>query len=435
MPHPSTPAPPPDRRPEEPEPLGRPAPLPEALDGSGRSVESGPSGAPADSPRSGAPAESERAYQPAAPADSAWFGEPAERDRTGAPAERDRTGEPAEPDRTGEPAEPADSPRSGAPAESDRAGTSGHRDASGPSANSDAPAHSGPSGATAPSDARGAGADAPTGADTGWSPRLVRLGAPRPGPAARGARRFGVPLVPLLVAGLVATAFVAARGGTEQSPSAGGRPGGDRIGVPSPVGSDGGTAEATPPAGRAPTATGTAGTGTDGGRAADTPTAGASAAPTRTAAPRRTGELRKASATPTRTGGTPAAPRRTRPATQGGAAPRPVSFEALRVGECFDIDRGAPGTAVRRSCDTPHHAELVARLRLTGRHATDTAIREAAALLCRAPLRGKAARQPIGTRWTTFVQYPYRTSYLLGSDAVACSLAATGGGTLSRPLQ
>ncbi|MFF8507463.1 hypothetical protein ACF064_05165 [Streptomyces sp. NPDC015492] len=417
MPHPSTPAPPPDRRPEEPEPLGRPAPLPEALDGSGRSVESGPSGEPADSPRTGAPAESERAYQPAEP------------------AERDRTGEPAEPDRTGEPAEPADSPRSGAPAESDRAGTSGHRDASGPSASSDAPAHSGPSGATAPSDARGAGADAPTGADTGWSPRLVRLGAPRPGPAARGARRFGVPLVPLLVAGLVATAFVAARGGTEQSPSAGGRPGGDRIGVPSPVGSDGGTAEATPPAGRAPTATGTAGTGTDGGRATDTPTAGASAAPTRTAAPRRTGEPRKASSTPTRTGGTPGAPRRTRPATQGGAAPRPVSFEALRVGECFDIDRGAPGTAVRRSCDTPHHAELVARLRLTGRHATDTAIREAAALLCRAPLRGKAARQPIGTRWTTFVQYPYRTSYLLGSDAVACSLAATGGGTLSRPLQ
>ncbi|MFE6709488.1 hypothetical protein [Streptomyces sp. NPDC057695] len=248
-----------------------------------------------------------------------------------------------------------------------------------------------------------------------------------------------MPLVPLLVAGLVATAFVAARGGAEQGPSAAERPGGDRIGVPSPVRSDGGPAESTPPAGLMPTAPGTAGTATDGGHTTAPPTSGASASaaatPTRTTTPRRTGEPRKASSTPTRSGDTTAAPRRTRPAKQGGGSPRPVSFEALRVGECFDIDRGAPGTAVRRACDTPHHAEMVARLRLTGRHATDTAIREAAALLCRVPLRGKAARQPLGTRWTTFVQYPYRTSYLLGSDAVACSLAATGGGTLSRPLK
>ncbi|MYV69076.1 hypothetical protein GT043_24670, partial [Streptomyces sp. SID2131] len=68
--------------------------------------------------------------------------------------------------------------------------------------------------------------------------------------------------------------------------------------------------------------------------------------------------------------------------------------------------------------------------RLTGRYATDRAVREAATELCREPLRRKAARQPFGTRWTTFVQYPYRTSHLLGSDTVACSLAvpsATGG--------
>ncbi|MFF3842785.1 hypothetical protein [Streptomyces sp. NPDC001930] len=276
--------------------------------------------------------------------------------------------------------------------------------------------------------------------DSGWSPRIVRLGAPRPGPAARGARWFGVPLVPLLVAGLVATAFLTARGGTEQSLPTAERTGGDQVGAPSPVMSGDGRAGATPPGGGGPTETRTGDTGAAGVRTADTPSAAVTsdATPTRTASPHRTvdpGEA--ASATPSRTGGTTATPRPTRPTTGGGGSPRSVSFEALRVGDCFDIDRGAPGTALRRPCDTPHHAELVARLRLTGLHATDTAIREAAALLCREPLRRKAARQPLGTRWTTFVQYPYRTSYLLGSDAVACSLAATsaGDGTLSRRLQ
>ncbi|WP_159041760.1 hypothetical protein [Streptomyces aureus] len=286
----------------------------------------------------------------------------------------------------------------------------------------------------------GSASGAASGSDSGWSPRLVRLGAPRPGPAARGARRFGVPLVPLLVAGLVATAFVAARGGTEQSLSTAERPGGDQVGAPSPVMSGDGRAEIAPPGGGGPADTRTGDTGAAGVRTADTPSAGVAsdATPTRTAPSARTVDPRKgASATPSRTGGTTATPRPTRPAQGGGGSPRPVSFEALRVGDCFDIDRGAPGTALRRSCATPHHAELVARLRLTGLHATDTAIREAATLLCREPLRSKAARQPLGTRWTTFVQYPYRTSYLLGSDAVACSLAApsSGDGTLSRRLQ
>ncbi|MFE5943182.1 hypothetical protein [Streptomyces sp. NPDC056480] len=276
--------------------------------------------------------------------------------------------------------------------------------------------------------------------DSGWSPRLVRLGTPRPGPAARGARRFGVPLVPLLVAGLVATAFVASRGGTEQTLSTGERPGGDQVGVPSPVVSGGGRVETTPPGGGGRTDTRAGDTGAAGARTADTPSAAltSDATPTRPASPHRTADPGEVtSATPSRTGGTSATPRPTRSAKGGAGSPRPVSFETLRVGDCFDIDRGAPGTALRRSCDTPHHAELVARLRLTGRHTTDMAIREAATLLCREPLRRKAARQPLGTRWTTFVQYPYRTSYLLGSDAVACSLAAgsTGDGTLSRRLQ
>ncbi|MEV4941438.1 hypothetical protein [Streptomyces zaomyceticus] len=270
------------------------------------------------------------------------------------------------------------------------------------------------------------------GSEAGWSPRLVRLGAPRPGPAARRANRFGVPLVPLLVAALVAAAFLAARG--PQGLPTDGRPGGAALGAPAPAGDDGRTPEATPSVDGGPVGTSTRDTG-----AAGTPTTGATTdgTPTRTARPQRSapsGESRTPTSSPT---GRTATPRPTASGTRDGGSRRSVSFEALRVGDCFDIDRGAPGTALRRSCDTPHRAELVARLRLTGLRATDEAIREAATLLCREPLRRKAARQPAGTRWTTFVQYPYRTSYLLGADTVACSLAAPSaiGGMISHRLQ
>ncbi|MEU2233819.1 hypothetical protein [Streptomyces vietnamensis] len=260
----------------------------------------------------------------------------------------------------------------------------------------------------------------------------MRLGAPRPGPAARRARWFGVPLVPLLTATLVTGAFLAAGGGAEGGGLADGRPGGDPVGAPPPaVTGDPGSAAPTPTTGAGPADTPNAGTPTRPSSTGGTPTGTASA-----------GNPRGGTApTPFRSGST--APAHTAPAT--GATPsgpptgdrlreRPVSFEALSVGDCFDIDRDAPGTVLRRGCDTPHHAELVVRPRLVGTFATDQAVREAATLLCREPLRRKAALQPLGTRWTTFVQYPYRTSHLLGADTVACSLATTSG-TLSHPLQ
>ncbi|MEU6933316.1 hypothetical protein AB0A05_29615, partial [Streptomyces sp. NPDC046374] len=165
-------------------------------------------------------------------------------------------------------------------------------------------------------------------------------------------------------------------------------------------------------------------------------------APTRSAKPR---QVRTASSSPTRsgsgsgstpaaTGGTTAPPRST---PSHSKAPSGTPYDRLRVGDCFDIDRDAPGTIVRRTCDTPHDAEVVARLRLTGRYADDGAVRDEAAVLCRGLLRRKAADQPLGTRWTTFVQYPYRTSYLLGDDTAVCSLAAPSGSgrKLTAPLQ
>lgn len=225
-----------------------------------------------------------------------------------------------------------------------------------------------------------------------------------------------------------------------EGPGADGRPGGGPVAVPSPVvtAEDGGTSSVpttgTPSTGQptpgAPGAstpgTSTTGVPTAGGPVADTPT---HAAPDERSDPQGKG----AAPQPSRTASTAPATARPAPSTAPTATrppATPVSFEALRVGDCFDIDRATPGTALRRDCDTPHDAELVARPRLTGTYSDDQKVREAATELCRAPLRAKAALQPLGTRWTTFVQYPYRTSYLLGSDAVACSLAApsaTGG--------
>ncbi|MFD8971413.1 hypothetical protein [Streptomyces sp. NPDC059593] len=268
-------------------------------------------------------------------------------------------------------------------------------------------------------------------------PRGVRLGAPRPGPAALHARWLGVPLVPLVLAALVVGGFMAVGGGENVEGAADGRPGGGRAAAPSPVataedaaGTDaptGGTGSTgTSRIGTPSTGTQSSGVSATGGPVADTPTR--TAPDTSPAAP-GTSTASQPSRTPT------TAPAETRPTastapTGTRPAERPVSFEALRVGECFDIDRATPGTALRRDCDTPHDAELVARPRLTGTYADDQQVREAATELCRVPLRAKAALQPLGSRWTTFVQYPYRTSYLLGSDTVACSLAvrsATGG--------
>lgn len=286
-----------------------------------------------------------------------------------------------------------------------------------------APDASGPDGVSSVSSSHPA--KRPTAA--AW-PRLVRLGAPRPVPAARRARRFGVPLVPVLVAALVVGAFTFAGGWDGRGGAVEGRAGGDPVAVPSPVVTEGDVLRArtptadTPSTGAPSTGPSEAGTSEAGPSEAGTPTRsgpGKSSAREEDASPPPS---RTASAAPTAPSTAPstAPPRRPSPA-------RPVSFEALRVGECFDIDRATPGTALRRACDTPHHAELVARPRLTGTYADDQKVREAATELCRAPLRRKAAQQPLGTRWTTFVQYPYRTSYLLGSDTVACSLAATGG--------
>ncbi|MER7539344.1 hypothetical protein ABTX77_31855 [Streptomyces sp. NPDC097704] len=265
-----------------------------------------------------------------------------------------------------------------------------------------------------------------TGGESAWPTRFVRLGAARPGPEARRARWFGVPLLPLLTAGLVAGAFLTARSGAEGGGLADGRPGGDPVGAPAPVvtggtGPTAGTAD-TPSAGTPPNSTATGGTRTASEDRSGRAQSSTSAEPTRSGAPA------PANGTPS-TGATPSG----RP-TGAPARERSVSYEALRVGDCFDIDRDAPGTALRRRCDTPHHAELVARPRLVGSFATDRAVREAATLLCREPLRLKAARQPLGTRWTTFVQYPYLTSHLLGADTVACSLAVLGD-TLSHRLQ
>ncbi|XIE81347.1 hypothetical protein AB6O49_32735 [Streptomyces sp. SBR177] len=254
---------------------------------------------------------------------------------------------------------------------------------------------------------------------------------------ARPPRRPGAVVLPVaaLAAVLALSVAVTARGGTTGT-AADGPARGTAAGpaTPTPARTTPGTTTAPPagtasggsgrrPAARTPEPTPTRGTlpaavpGTDRDR------------PAHPAATRSPASTVRTTAT--------ASPRPRTTAARRTAAPAPRPYDTLRVGDCFDIDRDAPGTVVPRACDTPHDAELVARLRLTGRYADEEALRDAAAALCRAPLRARAAAQPLGTRWTTFVQYPYLTSYLLGEDTVACSLAAPSdsGQKLTAPLR
>ncbi|MER8044511.1 hypothetical protein [Streptomyces sp. NPDC094032] len=262
---------------------------------------------------------------------------------------------------------------------------------------------------------------------------LPMLHPPTASPS-RGARRPRRPgAVALLVAALAAVLFLSvaltARGGPDtRAPRAVG---------PAPAGADPAPPpDAGPAGGRADTPYDTPGQHPSAQGESPSPLPTRTAAPTRTAKPRhvRSATMTPAASVPAARGGTSPGPRTTQTRSTG---PTGTPYDRLRVGDCFDIDRDAPGTVVHRPCDTPHDAQVVARLRLTGRYADDAAVRDAAADLCRGLLRRKAADQPLGTRWATFVQYPYRTSYLLGDDIAVCSLAALSGSgrKLTAPLQ
>ncbi|MFJ4828724.1 hypothetical protein ACIP79_02105 [Streptomyces sp. NPDC088747] len=114
-----------------------------------------------------------------------------------------------------------------------------------------------------------------------------------------------------------------------------------------------------------------------------------------------------------------------------------VPFYLLRAGDCFNTNDSLPGQAAKRSCGTPHDAEVVKVAELNGSYSTDAALKKAASALCEAPLERKAAQQPAGTVRGTLVQYPDPRGYDVGIDNVACSLAAdvgSGSHKLTAPL-
>ncbi|MFH8466995.1 hypothetical protein [Streptomyces sp. NPDC017991] len=115
-----------------------------------------------------------------------------------------------------------------------------------------------------------------------------------------------------------------------------------------------------------------------------------------------------------------------------------VPYYMLRAGDCFDIDGGRPGQAVKRPCDQKHDAEVVTVAELEGAYTTDAALKKAASGLCRDALDSKAAKQPAGTVRGTLVQYPDPAGFEVGIDNVACSLAADGAEgnrKLTKPLR
>lgn len=109
----------------------------------------------------------------------------------------------------------------------------------------------------------------------------------------------------------------------------------------------------------------------------------------------------------------------------------------LKRGDCFDTNDSRPGQAARRSCRTPHDAEVVKVAELEGPYTTDAALKKAASALCAETLDRKAAQQPEGTVRGTLVQYPGPGGYKMGIDNVACSLAADvdGDRKLTKPLK
>ncbi|GAA3888684.1 hypothetical protein GCM10023084_46480 [Streptomyces lacrimifluminis] len=100
-----------------------------------------------------------------------------------------------------------------------------------------------------------------------------------------------------------------------------------------------------------------------------------------------------------------------------------MPYYMLRTGDCFDADAAHPGQAAKRACDDPHDAEVVKVAELAGGFATDAALKDAAAELCRPALERVAAEQPAGSVKGSLVQYPDTSGYRLGIDNVACSLA------------
>lgn len=99
----------------------------------------------------------------------------------------------------------------------------------------------------------------------------------------------------------------------------------------------------------------------------------------------------------------------------------------LTATDCFDADAARPGQAAKRSCRSPHDAEVVKVAELEGTYTNDTAHKEAASELCERTLERRAAQQPAGTVRGILVQYPDPASDRLGLDKVTCSLAAESG--------
>ncbi|MEV6106619.1 hypothetical protein AB0M28_18150 [Streptomyces sp. NPDC051940] len=112
--------------------------------------------------------------------------------------------------------------------------------------------------------------------------------------------------------------------------------------------------------------------------------------------------------------------------------PRPSYM--LQVGDCFNLVKEKDGYADPASCNGSHDAEVVYKTKLEGEFDTDSAIRSKAESLCESKLNQVGERQPSGTVSQTLVQYPSTGGVQLGMRSVTCSLAASSGDKLTKPL-
>ncbi|PWI43455.1 hypothetical protein CK485_15065 [Streptomyces sp. ICBB 8177] len=114
------------------------------------------------------------------------------------------------------------------------------------------------------------------------------------------------------------------------------------------------------------------------------------------------------------------------------ASSRPVvPHVKLSAGDCFD----SPGldskvtVITRRSCDTPHYAEVVSEEKLTGVVASETDLRDKAFAVCKSDIGRRMESIPEdGDDYYTYVLFPDLATYQMGDqDMVSCSLTKSHG--------
>ncbi|MBY8886132.1 hypothetical protein K7472_14865, partial [Streptomyces sp. PTM05] len=118
------------------------------------------------------------------------------------------------------------------------------------------------------------------------------------------------------------------------------------------------------------------------------------------------------------------------PAPATSPSGKDVPYVKLAAGDCFD----SPGldskvtVITRRSCDTPHYAQVVSDEKLTGVISSQEDLETKAFAACEADLDRRMESISGGGDYYPYIFYPALVTYQMGyEDTVACSLTKSHG--------